>query len=81
MLYYIERFVSSQDLTKYKYNKLITKALNILNKIYSSKSNMFQISFKAQVFVYSSNCLCFIFVTKIGPVLRRVLYIILEITK
>ena len=38
-----------QDLSQYKYNKMITKSLNILNKIYSSKMNMFLLSSKAQV--------------------------------
>uniref|UniRef100_A0A2C9LFM3 Uncharacterized protein n=1 Tax=Biomphalaria glabrata TaxID=6526 RepID=A0A2C9LFM3_BIOGL len=38
------------DLSKYKYDKVITKSLNILNKVYSSKTNMFNLSFKAQAF-------------------------------
>lgn len=38
-----------QDLSNYKYNKMITKSLNILNKLYSSKTNMFKLSSKAQV--------------------------------
>lgn len=39
----------------YKYNRLIIKALNILNKLYSSKMNMFNIASRAQV--WSANCL------------------------
>jgi len=37
----------------YKYNKMIIKALNILNKLYSSKMNMFNIAAKAQVNILS----------------------------
>ena len=37
----------------YKYNKMIIKALNILNKLYSSKMNMFNIAAKAQVHILS----------------------------
>lgn len=40
----------------YKYNKMIIKSLNILNKLYSSKMNMFNIASKAQVMIQNAYC-------------------------
>lgn len=38
-----------QDLTNYKYDKLVTKALAVLNKYFSSKMDMFRCGVQAQV--------------------------------
>ncbi|XP_041375499.1 inositol 1,4,5-trisphosphate receptor type 3-like [Gigantopelta aegis] len=59
------------DLSQYKYNKLITKALNILNKVYSSKTNMFKLSSKAQVLLTQDSSRVHREVLKNMPILRR----------
>ncbi|BFZ19741.1 hypothetical protein BsWGS_22780 [Bradybaena similaris] len=59
------------DLTLYQYNKLITKSLNILNKVYSSKTNMFNLSSKAQVLLTQDSARVHREVLKNMPVLRR----------
>ncbi|KAK7504550.1 hypothetical protein BaRGS_00004036, partial [Batillaria attramentaria] len=59
------------DLVQYKYNKLITKALNILNKVYSSKTNMFKLSEKAQVLLTQDSSRVHREVLKNMPLLRR----------
>ncbi|GFN95264.1 inositol 1,4,5-trisphosphate receptor type 1 [Plakobranchus ocellatus] len=59
------------DLTKYKYNKMITKSLNILNKVYSSKTNMFNLSMKAQVLLTQDSARVHREVLKNMPMLRR----------
>ena len=38
-----------QDLTNYKYDKLVTKALAVLNRYFSSKMDMFKCAVQAQV--------------------------------
>ncbi|XP_076470932.1 inositol 1,4,5-trisphosphate-gated calcium channel ITPR2-like isoform X2 [Babylonia areolata] len=59
------------DLSQYKYNKLITKSLNILNKVYSSKTNMFKLSAKAQVLLTQDSARVHREVLKNMPLLRR----------
>ncbi|KAH9498183.1 hypothetical protein Btru_007903 [Bulinus truncatus] len=59
------------DLSKYKYDKVITKSLNILNKVYSSKTNMFNLSFKAQILLTQDSARVHREVLKNMPVLRR----------
>lgn len=38
-----------QDLSKYKYDQMIVKSLDILNKLYSSQMDMFTLAKRAQV--------------------------------
>lgn len=38
-----------QDLAQYKYEKMVCKSLDILNKLYSSRSDMFSLAVEAQV--------------------------------
>ena len=38
-----------QDLSDYKYDKMVVKSLDILNKMYSSQHDMFRLANKAQV--------------------------------
>ncbi|XP_055955374.1 inositol 1,4,5-trisphosphate receptor type 1 [Patella vulgata] len=59
------------DLNQYKYNKLITKSLNILNKVYSSKTNMFKLSTKAVVLLTQDSARVHREVLKNMPLLRR----------
>ncbi|XP_071092410.1 inositol 1,4,5-trisphosphate-gated calcium channel ITPR3-like isoform X4 [Haliotis cracherodii] len=59
------------DLSQYKYNKIITKSLNILNKVYSSKTNMFKLSSKAQVLLTQDSARVHREVLKNMPILRR----------
>lgn len=59
------------DLANYKYNKTITKSLNILNKLYSSKSNMFKLSLKVQVLLTQDSARVHREVLKNMPILRR----------
>ncbi|KAL5022859.1 hypothetical protein ScPMuIL_002014, partial [Solemya velum] len=59
------------DLSTYKYNKLITKSLNILNKIFSSKTNMFRLSSKAQILLTQDSARVHREVLKSMPILRR----------
>ncbi|XP_036355381.1 inositol 1,4,5-trisphosphate receptor type 3-like [Octopus sinensis] len=59
------------DLANYKYNKTITKSLNILNKLYSSKSNMFKLSMKVQVLLTQDSARVHREVLKNMPILRR----------
>lgn len=41
--------VCYQDLSDYKYEKMVVKSLDILNKMYSSQHDMFRLANKAQV--------------------------------
>ncbi|ESO91009.1 hypothetical protein LOTGIDRAFT_163525 [Lottia gigantea] len=59
------------DLSQYKYNKMITKSLNILNKVYSSKTNMFKLSTKAVVLLTQDSARVHREVLKNLPLLRR----------
>ncbi|KAK3610322.1 hypothetical protein CHS0354_029791 [Potamilus streckersoni] len=59
------------DLTNYKYNKIITKSLNILNKIYSSKRNAFRLASKAQILLTQDSARVHREVLKNMPILRR----------
>ncbi|XP_052063005.1 inositol 1,4,5-trisphosphate receptor type 1-like [Mytilus californianus] len=59
------------DLSMYKYNKMITKSLNILNKLYSSKTNMFKLSTKAQILLTQDSSRVHREVLKNMPILRR----------
>ncbi|KAK3086885.1 hypothetical protein FSP39_024881 [Pinctada imbricata] len=59
------------DLSSYKYNKMITKSLNILNKVYSSKTNMFNLSSKAQILLTQDSARVHREVLKSMPILRR----------
>lgn len=44
-------FVSiCKDLSEYKYDRVVTKSLDILNKLYSSQEDMFKLADRAQVF-------------------------------
>ena len=38
-----------KDLSEYKYDMMVSKSLDILNKLYSSQSDMFKLSMEAQV--------------------------------
>ena len=40
-----------QDLCNYKYDQMIVKSLDILNKLYSSQMDMFQLAGHAQVYI------------------------------
>lgn len=44
-----ERPYLEQDLTNYKYEKIVTKSLAVLNKYFSSRMNMFKSAVQAQV--------------------------------
>ncbi|XP_078335085.1 inositol 1,4,5-trisphosphate-gated calcium channel ITPR2-like [Crassostrea virginica] len=59
------------DLSSYKYNKMITKSLNILNKLYSSKTNMFKLSSRAQILLTQDSARVHREVLKSMPILRR----------
>ncbi|WAR13356.1 ITPR1-like protein, partial [Mya arenaria] len=59
------------DLSMYKYDKMIIKSLNILNKLYSSKMNMFNISSKAQILLTQDSARVHREVLKNMPILRR----------
>lgn len=39
-----------KDLSEYKYDRVVTKSLDILNKLYSSQEDMFKLADRAQVF-------------------------------
>ena len=41
--------ISLQDLSNYKYDIMVMKSLDILNKLYSSQSDMFKLALDAQV--------------------------------
>lgn len=41
-----------QDLTNYKYNKMVNRSLALLNKFYSAKSRMFKMAVQAMVRVF-----------------------------
>ena len=38
-----------KDLSEYKYDRVVTKSLDILNKLYSSQEDMFKLADRAQV--------------------------------
>ncbi|XP_021341779.1 inositol 1,4,5-trisphosphate receptor type 2-like [Mizuhopecten yessoensis] len=59
------------DLSRYKYNKMITKSLSILNKVYSSKDNVFRLSKKAQILLTQDSARVHREVLKSMPILRR----------
>ena len=44
-----------QDLANYKYDKMVTKSLALLNKYFSSKTDMFKMAVQAQVMLMNKN--------------------------
>ncbi|KAL3860316.1 hypothetical protein ACJMK2_010455, partial [Sinanodonta woodiana] len=59
------------DLSNYKYDSMVTKSLDILNKLYSSQSDMFQLALEAQVLVTHDSARVHREVQRSLPVLRR----------
>lgn len=60
-----------QDLSMYRYDKMVTKSLDILNKLYSSQSDMFQLASKAQILLTQDSAKVHREVQRSLPVLRR----------
>ncbi|KAL4233979.1 hypothetical protein ACF0H5_005634 [Mactra antiquata] len=59
------------DLSNYKNRRMITKSLNILTKLYSTKCNMFNLAIKAQILLTQDSARVHREVLKNMPVLRR----------
>ncbi|CAH1798283.1 unnamed protein product [Owenia fusiformis] len=59
------------DLSNYKYDKMVTKSLALLNKFYSSKSNTFKIAVQAQVLITPDSIKVHREVQHNMPLLRR----------
>ena len=53
------RLLSLQDLSNYKYDKMVNRALALLNKFYSAKSRMFKMGVQAMVCQHKSVLLLF----------------------
>ncbi|XP_060075349.1 inositol 1,4,5-trisphosphate receptor type 1-like [Ylistrum balloti] len=60
-----------KDLSMYSYDKMVTKSLDILNKLYSSQSDMFQLASKAQILLTHDSAKVHREVQRSLPVLRR----------
>ncbi|CAC5357472.1 unnamed protein product [Mytilus coruscus] len=59
------------DIAEYKYDKMVSKSLDILNKAYSSQSDMFKLAEKAQLLMTSESIKVHIDVQRELPVLQR----------
>ncbi|XP_064599288.1 inositol 1,4,5-trisphosphate receptor type 1-like [Liolophura sinensis] len=59
------------DLAQYKYEKMVCKSLDILNKLYSSRSDMFSLAVEAQVLMTHDSARVHREVQRTLPVLRR----------
>ncbi|GFO23772.1 inositol 1,4,5-trisphosphate receptor type 3-like isoform x9 [Plakobranchus ocellatus] len=59
------------DLCKYKYDQMIVKSLDILNKLYSSQMDMFQLATQAQVLLTNDSARVHREVQRSLPTLRR----------
>ncbi|XP_071176008.1 inositol 1,4,5-trisphosphate-gated calcium channel ITPR2-like isoform X12 [Mytilus edulis] len=59
------------DLSNYKYDRMVTKSLDILNKLYSSQMDMFQLAAKAQILLTQDSARVHRELQRSLPVLRR----------
>ncbi|XP_052817063.1 inositol 1,4,5-trisphosphate receptor type 3-like isoform X2 [Mya arenaria] len=59
------------DLSNYKYDIMVTKSLDILNKLYSSQSDMFRLAVEAQILLSQDSARVHREVQRSLPVLRR----------
>ncbi|KAK3085572.1 hypothetical protein FSP39_005468 [Pinctada imbricata] len=59
------------DLSEYKYDRMVTKSLDILNKLYSSQSDMFRLADRAQILLSHDSARVHREVQRSLPVLRR----------
>ncbi|KAL4234550.1 hypothetical protein ACF0H5_006191 [Mactra antiquata] len=59
------------DLSNYKYDMMIMKSLDILNKLYSSQSDMFRLALEAQILLSQDSARVHREVQRSLPVLRR----------
>lgn len=59
------------DLINYKYDKMVIKSLDIMNKMYSSQSDMFKFSLKTQVLLTNDSARVHREVQRSLPTLRR----------
>ncbi|XP_013381715.1 inositol 1,4,5-trisphosphate receptor type 3 isoform X4 [Lingula anatina] len=61
----------SLDLSNYKYEKMLTQSLNILNKYYSSKTDMFKIAIPTLVLTTQESCKIHIDIMRQLPLVRH----------
>nr|XP_019924346.2 inositol 1,4,5-trisphosphate receptor type 1 isoform X2 [Crassostrea gigas] len=59
------------DLSEYKYDRVVTKSLDILNKLYSSQEDMFKLADRAQILLTHDSARVHREVQRSLPVLRR----------
>ncbi|XP_062618413.1 inositol 1,4,5-trisphosphate receptor type 1-like [Saccostrea cucullata] len=59
------------DLSEYKYDRVVTKSLDILNKLYSSQGDMFKLADRAQILLTHDSARVHREVQRSLPVLRR----------
>ncbi|ESN99321.1 hypothetical protein HELRODRAFT_162844 [Helobdella robusta] len=59
------------DLTYYKYDKMVNKALALMNKFYSAKTKLFKSAVQAMVLITSDSCHVHREIARTMPILRR----------